>query len=71
MKHEKHCHKGGGNADCICPEIRAAVAEQKERDAKIAKHTTPQGEVVISWGMQETQPCNCPSVIAAAILEQP
>ena len=49
----------------------AAVAEQKARDAKIAKHIKPQGNVVISWGMQETRPCDCPLVIAAAIRKQP
>ena len=49
----------------------AAVAEYKKRDAKIAQHMKPQGEVVISWGMQETRPCDCPLVIATAIREQP
>jgi hypothetical protein len=57
--------------DALAAQLRTARQEQKEKDVKIAKKNEPSGEIVTSWGMQETVPCVCGEQIAAKIRAQP
>ena len=62
MTHEKHCHYREDGDDCICDEIRAAVAEERERCATIV-------EAGMSWGHGSAGWSVMP-MIAAAIRKQ-